>query len=383
MMKKVYLMIYDAGAGHRSTANALQKVIEQQKLPWEVYLVEAFKEILGTSTSQNFYNNYVLQKNWAKIINEPLLVPLFKLQIRFSHSAWLASLKTYWKQHKPDMVVSVQPYLNRVFYESLQIVLPDIPFVTLITDHADCPPHFWIEKQEQFLICPTKKAVEQAKSFGYTQERLFRTSGVIIHPRFYEPILCDRRIERQHLGLDPDCMTGLVLFGGNGSRVMLEIAKCLESFQQKLQLIFICGRNEELAKALRESQVHQKRFVTTFTQNVPYYMHLADFFIGKPGPGSLSEALVMKLPVIVERNFSTLIQERYNADWVEQQQVGLVISNFRNIDKAVKKFLEPENFARYRANVAAVNNRAVFEISDILQNILAKSYNTAVTKAMA
>ena len=42
-MKKVYLMIYDLGAGHRSTANALQKVIEKRQLPWEIHIVDAFK----------------------------------------------------------------------------------------------------------------------------------------------------------------------------------------------------------------------------------------------------------------------------------------------------------------------------------------------------
>jgi len=39
--------------------------------------------------------------------------------------------------------------------------------------------------------------------------------------------------------------------------------------------------------------------VIGFAQNVEHYMALADFFIGKPGPGSISEALQFHLPVIV------------------------------------------------------------------------------------
>ena len=58
---------------------------------------------------------------------------------------------------------------------------------------------------------------------------------------------------------------------------------------------------------------------------IPYFMSLSDFFIGKPGPGSISEALAMKLPVIVERNSWTLPQERYNADWVLEKDVGIVV----------------------------------------------------------
>ena len=100
-------------------------------------------------------------------------------------------------------------------------------------------------------------------------------------------------------------------------------------------------------------------------------MQLADFFIGNPGPGSLSEALVMNLPVITECNNSTLIHERYNAKWIEEKQVGLVLRNFSQIKNAVKEFLQAETFARYRQNVAFLDNRAVFEVCDIIQQTLA------------
>jgi len=41
-------------------------------------------------------------------------------------------------------------------------------------------------------------------------------------------------------------------------------------------------------------------------------MQLSDYFVGKLGPESVSEALVIGLPVIVERNARTMVQERYN-----------------------------------------------------------------------
>jgi 1,2-diacylglycerol 3-beta-galactosyltransferase len=112
-------------------------------------------------------------------------------------------------------------------------------------------------------------------------------------------------------------------------------------------------------------------FVEGFTREVPYYMHLSDFFIGKPGPGSLSEAIAMRLPVIVERNAWNLPQERYNCEWVRDQGVGTVVRNFRGIAHAVDELLESANYAKTRANAAAMSNRAVFEIPDILERILA------------
>jgi len=136
------------------------------------------------------------------------------------------------------------------------------------------------------------------------------------------------------------------------------------------QLIFICGRNQKLAAALRGQPARHPRFIEEFTTEVPYYMHLSDFFIGKPGPGSISEALAMRLPVIVERNAWTMPHERFNADWVEEMQVGLVVRSFRRIELAVERLLEPQTLVRYRANAAALNNRAVFEIPGILESVL-------------
>ena len=104
-------------------------------------------------------------------------------------------------------------------------------------------------------------------------------------------------------------------------------------------------------------------------------MALADFFIGKPGPGCISEALAMGLPVIVERNAWTLAHERYNADWIEEQGVGMVVHNFSQIAGAVRALLEPERYRQYRDRVSAVRNTAVYEIPDVLDTILGRYFS--------
>jgi 1,2-diacylglycerol 3-beta-galactosyltransferase len=83
----------------------------------------------------------------------------------------------------------------------------------------------------------------------------------------------------------------------------------------------------------------------------------------------VSEALAMQLPVIVECNAWTLPQERYNAAWVLENNVGFVLKSFREVVPAVAKLIEPETLARYKANAAAMNNRAVFEIPEFMQTI--------------
>jgi UDP-N-acetylglucosamine:LPS N-acetylglucosamine transferase len=173
-----------------------------------------------------------------------------------------------------------------------------------------------------------------------------------------------------------------VLFGGQGARkTMLEIDRRLRSSGLPIQLIFICGKNEGLAQALRAASSQMPRWIEGFTTNVPYYMQLADFFIGKPGPGSIAEAVAMGLPVIVERNAWTLPQERYNTVWVAEKQLGLVLPNFSKIAGATAQLLDPGNYARFRGNILNIHNRALFEIPEIFQTILQETTNSTAIGA--
>lgn len=374
------------GGGHYASYHAIRAVAEQQQLPWE-FQVTDMDEIITDLTQQNQIQNayemfgfsghdlynMMLKSGWTWLW--PLKMRLNKFLVKLNYEVGLQFFEQHWRKQQPDIVVSAMPLYNKGLYEALQRAKPGTPYITVMVDFADYPPAFWIEPEtDNYTVCGTEKAVEQARTLGVKQERIIQSSGMVIHPRFYKPLEDERPIERERLGLDPDCLTGIVMFGGNGSKAMLEIGNRLECFGEKLQLIFLCGRNEELAENLRQYQGIQKRFITTFTTDIPYYMHLADFFIGKPGPGSLSEALVMQLPVITKCNASTLIHERYNTEWIREKQVGLVLRNFKQIKKAVAQFLEPETFASYRSNVAALNNRAVFEVRGLVQQILTTHY---------
>jgi UDP-N-acetylglucosamine:LPS N-acetylglucosamine transferase len=279
-------------------------------------------------------------------------------------------LEAYWNRSRPDMVVSLVPHFNRAMLAGLRRVSPTIPFVTIMTDIADYSPHFWIEPQEQFLICGSDRAVEQALKLGFPKSLIFQTSGMILNPCFYEPLHMDRSAERKKLGLEPELPTGLVMFGGNGSSSMRDVFRWLKESSTKIQLIFLCGHNAKLAAELRELSRGFPAHVAGFTKEVPYYMHLSDFFIGKPGPGSISEALSKRLPVIIDCNAWTLPQERYNAKWVREKEVGVVVQNHRQVASALAALLEPGQLPRFQERAAGMHNQAIFEIPRIFEKIL-------------
>lgn len=369
-VKTIDLVYFNAGGGHRSAATALETIIRQQGRPWRVRPInlmevldptDVFRKATGMKP-EDLYNTR-LARGWSLGLAKEL--KLLQALIRLGHVSITKRLRHYWRRTRPDMVVSLIPNFNRPMYQALTTARPGAPYVTILTDFADLPPHFWIEPgQAQHFICGTPKAVDQARSMGYDSSRIHPTSGMIIRPDFYEDTPTDRRRELAALKLDPDRPTGIVLFGGHGSRVMQTIARRLPH----TQLILVCGHNAALANRLSLMPARAPRLVMGFTPKIRELMRLSDFFIGKPGPGSISEAVQRGLPVIVVRNTWTMPQERYNTDWVAERRVGIVLGSYTTIGAGVEEIVA--RLPEFRANVARIRNRAIFEIPDILDRIM-------------
>jgi len=372
-MTTLDLIYFNAGGGHRAAALALDAVIREQRRPWDVRCVDLvdvldpqglFKRVTGIPP-EDLYNKR-LAKGWTLGFTQELKI--LQSAIRLAHTSLVQRLQQHWLRTEPDMVVSLVPNFNRALYESVAGALPGVPYVTVLTDLADHPPNFWIEPgQAQHFICGSAKAAAQARDLGYGEAQIHRSSGMIIRPDFYEPLALDQGSERARLGLEPGRATGIVMFGGQGSTAMLSIARQLDD----VQLILMCGHNRALATRLRALKANAPRAVVEFTPQVRRFMMLGDFFIGKPGPGSLSEAVHQGLPIVTVRNAWTMPQERYNTDWVREMGLGIVGSSMRKIRPSVMALLE--RLDEFKANAQRIENRAVFEVPEILERILAAS----------
>lgn len=365
MRKKIDLIYFNAGGGHRSAATALQEAIRLENRPWDVRLVNLF-EVLDPKGSfrkrtglapEDLYNMR-LKRGWTLGLATELKV--LQAMIRIGHSAMLRRLERYWDTNQSDLVVSLVPNFNKVIYQSVKNKMPEVPYVTVLTDIADYPPHFWMEPGlDQHTVCGSSRAVEQAISCGYTEDHITQTSGMILKPSFHQPVTFDRQQELINLGLDPAKPTGIVMFGGHGSSDMLRIAKSL----QDIQLIMMCGHNALLAEKIRSQPSLSQHVAIGFSTNVERYLSLGDFFIGKPGPGSISEAVHMGLPVITIENAWTMPQERYNTQWIRERGVGIVIPSLRGIRKNISLLID--NLEQFKTSVSSIKNNALYEVIEV------------------
>lgn len=384
-MRTIEVVYFNAGGGHRAAARALADICAAQGRPWQLRLVNlfdlidpqrAFERVVGVPP-EAYYNKRLATGLTVGLAQE---LKLLQAAVRWAHPRLVTRLAAHWRASRPDLVVSVIPNFNRALVDSVSLACPGVPFVTVLTDIADLPPRFWIERDaRQHLVVGSDRAFAQAVSYGHTADRVFRVSGMVLRPSFYparaaggpaadaeaEDAAEGERIRsRRAVGLDAHTPTGLVMFGGAGSRRMVGVAEALPD----TPLILLCGRDAALARRLQRLPARAPRVVVGFTEDVPRWMHLADFFIGKPGPGSLSEAVHCGLPVITTLNAWTLPQERYNAEWVRELGVGIAIPGFGRIGAAVADVVA--RLPALRERVAAVHNRAVFEIPEVFATLL-------------
>ena len=90
MMKRLDLLYFDAGGGHRAAATALKQVIEEQGRPFDVRLVnlqevldqiDVFRKLTGIRL-QDLYN-LLLKKGWT--LGSPQLMVGMHAVIRMFH----------------------------------------------------------------------------------------------------------------------------------------------------------------------------------------------------------------------------------------------------------------------------------------------------------
>ena len=410
MTARLEIFYFDAGGGHRNALNCLRDVLAVRHPEWEIVPVDLqmllepvdpvhrmtarfahplhrmLDPVMANLTfapvqSQSLYNSALRS---GATYGFGAILPVLKMFIRRNSPQIEELLCKRWSAlplTKPDLVISVIPNFNGTIFRALESAWPAVPFVTIMTDLADCPPRFWMENQDQVVICGTETAFRQALKTGFYEPRkVFRVSGMLLRREFYEAPERAKSLSLQDLGLSQGRITVLVMFGGNGSAVSRQIVARLRLCRFKIQTIVMCGKNRDLFERLQgEANCHPVGYVA----NVGAYMQLADIFVGKPGPGSISEAIQLGCPVIVERNARTMPQERPNVQWIKETGVGVAVKNFgKDVVAAVEQVIE--KLADYKTNIRrnVPANRAVFEVAEILDRVLAEN-SAASTVARA
>jgi 1,2-diacylglycerol 3-beta-galactosyltransferase len=233
----------------------------------------------------------------------------------------------------------------------------------LITDWSEIARNVWFpRKGEYHAICGTEVSVAQARRVpALNDQRVHPMNGLLIRPDFANAIT--RAAARETLALDPARPIVTILYGAQGSERMLSLARTLAQAPPTAQIVFMCGRNAALADALRAENLPYTVQIVEFTDQVPAYLAASALFVGKPGPGSVSEALAFGLPILLDRRM-VLPQEKSVIDHVVSQRYGQAFSSMKEFRRAFDDLLCGQTAGQTYQKPEP--NRSAEQIADIL-----------------
>eukprot|EP00619_Florenciella_sp_RCC1007_P004631 CAMPEP_0205911628 /NCGR_PEP_ID=MMETSP1325-20131115/5279_1 /ASSEMBLY_ACC=CAM_ASM_000708 /TAXON_ID=236786 /ORGANISM="Florenciella sp., Strain RCC1007" /LENGTH=311 /DNA_ID=CAMNT_0053278187 /DNA_START=142 /DNA_END=1077 /DNA_ORIENTATION=+ len=249
------------------------------------------------------------------------------------------------------MVISVHPLVQDVTARLLDCPTTDpqssahglaVPFATVVTDLGSAHP-MWFHQKCDTCFVPTEVLRKVASAQGLADSQI-KTVGLPVRAGFWDAPLPNKeqlhdseaQVElRTKLGIDPTARTVLVVGGGDGVGGIEGIAKALALKLNRdgmnsgamRQMVVVCGKNEgarrnleALAGELEGGGAGLTMTCTGFVTNMDEWMSAADVLVTKAGPGTIAEAAIKGLPVML----STFLpgQEAGNVDFVKESGFG-------------------------------------------------------------
>lgn len=190
-------------------------------------------------------------------------------------------------------------------------------------------------------------------------------------------VTTDKKVLRLRLGLDADKFTVFVADGGYGLGKCEQT--CLELLKRDLpiNLIAVCGRNEELHQKLLKMPVGENTVFKPYglVKNMFELIACADVTCGKSGASLMAEPCFFGVPQIVTRYVSEI--EKFIGEYYINE-VGSAIKQF-NVKKAcdlIEKFMAyPALLQPYRAAALSQrNNFGAEKTADYVFELLCKKF---------
>jgi len=358
MVKRVLFLISDTGGGHRSASMAITAALDEigGPLTFEHRIDDVAAHCAFPLTQLGFAYSAALR--FAPPVYGALYYATngrrrYRALVRFCEPLYRERLRDLFLTYEPDVIVSVHPLLNHAALRArADARMMHVPLVTVITDLGKVHES-WLTPEADAVVVPAREVYERALSRGVPIDRL-RMLGQPIHPRF-EDVTASKDELRRALGLPRDQFITLLMAGGEGGGKLLPTTLALARSGMDMFLVVVCGRNVALQAKLEElaPSFSMPARILGYTDAIPSLMRAADLLVTKAGPGSLAEANVAQIPIVVYDYVPG--QERGNIDFVRRNGIGVVALHISDAVAAVRRLWEhPDRLAYMRTRQAEV-----------------------------
>ena len=278
-----------------------------------------------------------------------------KLSSRFvmkwkERGVYKASLD-YLESLKPDVVVSshfsTNYYAEHMKNKPLTVVYsPDVQIIKLFSYKSD------------LTLTPVDCGYQRA-----LKKRRFNVDNLKLVDTCIKNEAINNKLSKEEaakeLGIDSSKFTVVVADGGYGIGRALGILNECMKLNLDLNLIIVCGKNEEMynqiLKIKEQNKTNVKIYPVSFKNYSLNYIISADIFCGKAGANALAEAVFFGKPVIVTGCATQVELDNFK---YYSQVVGCAV-HVSKVKKIVEKILELKNnkteFERMSNNALSIH----------------------------
>lgn len=380
---RVLMLISDTGGGHRASAQALKAAFEELYPGCvDARIVDFWTETVGRPFDKLPEGYAVVAKFpqlWRCAWNYGRFPVTRRLTDEVTNLVGNRNFRNALADFDPHVVVSAHPLTQHIPLRVLRTLDRKIPFVTVCTDLGGAHPT-WFHPDADMTFVPTDLVRDIAMRCGVPPSRL-RQYGLAVRPAFWHEDRPKNEV-KVDLGLDPDVPTVLVVGGGDGVGGVAGIARAIATAAGRArknapaspgppgvsqeappaQIVVVCGKNKRLQADLAATNFPVPVHVQGFVANMSEWMAASDVLVSKAGPGTIAEALIRGLPIVLSGFLPG--QEAPNVQYVTDADVGAFSRDPAVIADTVLEWLsEPEALsARSRRAQKLGRPNATYEI---------------------
>jgi 1,2-diacylglycerol 3-beta-galactosyltransferase len=371
----VLILIGHTGGGHLRAAEAVTEALRRRQ---DTAVSVAIVDALGDHAPFPFNHLATFYPWW---VNRAALTWRWGYRLTDGRRQATALLRLFWPlvwprarrllgRYPADVIVSVHPLTNHFLVWVLRRLGRTTPLLTLVSDPVSVHP-FWLSSGVDRCLVGSAAAGCKALACGLRPEQV-RVTGLPVNPRFVDGLM-GKRPAREALGWSLDRPAILLVGGSEGMGRLYEAARAIDTACPGVQLAVVAGRNRRLRERLAASGWRVPAHIYGFvdhTRDMPRLMSAADLLITKAGPGTLHEAFLSGLPLIL--NAAIPGQEEGNVEggagvWApDPRQVAALVARWTGV--------EDDRLTRMAAcSRALARPHAAEAVADEIWRLLARS----------
>ena len=338
--RKILILTGDAGLGHRSAAEALQKAFEHQ---FGEQCETAIQNPLNHTKIPDFIRQS--QSDYDEIVKA--IPELYRLGYDISDSKLPVSLmedgftlllldvmRESLRDFQPDLILTTYPIYPAPlssFMESKELNIPVIATVTdLVTVH-----HVWFHEGLSLLTVPTEIVRQRALDAGLRPEQV-KISGIPVDPEIHHLKDVPVKQIRRDLGWDK-ALTTLLVVGSPRVVALMDILLVLDAREEDFQFALVAGGNDQLHENFQSTRWAHPASVYNFVEFMPRLMRASDLIICKAGGLIVTESLASELPLMLVHVLPG--QERGNVGYVVDHGAGALCETPAEASKTLAHWL--------------------------------------------